>query len=570
GLKLRALHVVNGLHVKATVSVPGETPVVVPASGRSAIRVTEGEIEVSVKVENGPTRTVKFTISDGWKNRILNRSIFILNVEGAAVIIREVAHYSEKPSPDDPYYYRFYVGEPLIKLDKVDYLFTELPKEIQLSSGTSSTKIRVGVVEGEAAKLVEVLHGGLVPPLKIFAFMETHLEILPDNELLLNAYLSLGAAYSIRERCIRFLEKELTRRPVLVNRHRAYQLAVIEEGNIQNLVARYDGFLEKEPADSALLYLRGQLENSVEGAFYYYDKAIAADPKNPFPYFAKSYHLACKGQFDVALKLCGQACALYPGVHSMKDRLDDLRLAVGEFDALEKKMTLQLDREPLQLDPLQKLLEILVTREDITGAKKALNRYSRKLKKQDPYNSAQQVAEGQFALDYLLKDFNAMQTHMAALGDHPNLSSYQRIIYLNRGDMGKLGPVPGKILSIEDIERELDGYTALLYWLGWLEKGNPQEALKWLKWAGKYFRESVHSAEKQVGQWLGKSNGLDIKQLDEVLILPEEKRILYTAFARLYPHQRKKLLARAQKMNYLRRFPYHFLSKTIGRMKRAN
>jgi hypothetical protein len=205
-------------------------------------------------------------------------------------------------------------------------------------------------------------------------------------------------------------------------------------------------------------------------------------------------------------------------------------------------------------------VEVRVAKNNIAGAQKIHKDYKKALRKVFNGKRSQIEVDSQLKLDYLLKDFDAMEKHLADLEDDNKRSTYLKTVYLNRGDMEKLDAIPG-------ITENSDSYSALLYWLGWLEKGNPQKASQWLIQAKEYFQGSSDDEEKQVGQWLEKPSPGFRDQLDELSILPEAKRILYTAFARLYSRERKKMLARAEKMNYLPRIPHHFLAKTIRKMK---
>ncbi len=66
-----------------------------------------------------------------------------------------------------------------------------------------------------------------------------------------------------------------------------------------------------------------------------------------------------------------------------------------------------------------------------------------------------------------------------------------------------------------------------------------------------------------MARWLEKPGPGITAHLDELVLLPELKRVLYAAFSRLYPPEGRRLLARAGKMNYFPSFPYHYIKKLV-------
>lgn len=556
--KQRTLYVVNGLPVNAVFTVPGKEPLVIGPSGRFSIVLKEGEHQASVKIEKQAEKTVKFTLSDGFWARLFKPSTFVFNIEGAAVIIWQKVRYRENPREDDPYHYNIHTGEPLIKIEKgkIDYLFTPLPETITIVSGDFMDKTRLGVLDGKPGNLVWQIIHEMIPPNNVLTYLESHLQINPGDETLPAVYVAVGKYYNASNRCAGFFENELSRRPVLVDWHRYYQELKEEKGESEQLVARYDSFLEQEPGNSALLYLRGRLAENMENAFIYYDKAIAADAENPFPYFAKAYHLDCRGEFSSAWEMAGMAYARHPESHSMKEKYYQLAFAAGKLENLEFELKSRIDRNSTDWDSYPKLVTILAAQNKTEKARRTLEQYQIALRGEykDVSLTKQSEREAQLTLDYLLKDFDAMKKHAAGLEEENSHGMYLSVVYLNRGDMEKLDALP-------EIAESTDGYGALLYWLGWMEKGDPDKAAPWLKQAKEYFQGSSVREEREVGRWLVKPGPGITAQLDEVMILPESKRTLYAAFSRLYPPRGKALLARAEKMNYMPTFPYHFLKR---------
>jgi len=555
------LQVVNQLPADATVTVPGHDPLVIPPGERKLVKVPEGRYDINIQVEKNPSQPVQVDISNKWYERFFSNKLFILNVASAAVIIWEETTYRENPKPNDPYSYRLYVGEPFITIDKVNYKFEPFPETIPLESGDSEIRTRVDIFRAAPNIMAAILVDAKIAPQKILTYLEAHLGIIHEDESLLSTYLILSQTGNALQRALKFLEKDLHQRPVWVEWHRFYQSAREVAGQKDTLISQYDALLQKEPGNSDLSYLRGRLEPNLKSAFTYYDRAIAANSKNSHPYFAKAFHLASNGELAAARELCKTAVRLNPDSPRMNQMLYQLRFALKEYDALEKESMSIISKNSLDWQHFQRLLEIRTAKGDNPGAEKALKNYQQALDKETPQDQFQFKLKSRMQLAYVRGDFNAFAKDAAALEDQSLRSENLQIAYLNLGMMEEAEQLPGK-------NETSDGYTCLLYWLGWLDKGNTRKAAPWLNQAAKKFQASSLD-EKIIGEWLDNQKPVKdlVEQLANLTIDINSTRILYTAFARLYPSMRPQLLPLAEKLNHLYQFPYHFLKKTIDRMK---
>jgi hypothetical protein len=555
------LHVVNQLPADAKVTIPGHDPLVISPGERKIVKVPEGVYGVDIQVEKNPSETVQVNISNKWYERFFSNKLFILNIAGAAVIMWEETTYSETPKPDDPYKYRLYVGESFITIDKVNFKFEPFPETISLESGEPELRTRVDIFRAAPNIMAAILVEADIAPPKILTFLEAHLGIIHEDESMLGTYLILSQRGNELQRALKFLEKELHQRPVWVEWHRFYQSARQVAGQKDKLIAQYDALLKKEPDNSDLLYLRGRLEPGLKSAFAYYDRAIDTNNKNPHPYFAKAFHLAGSGKLAAARELCATAVRLNPNSPRMNQMFFQLRFALKEYDALEKESVSILSKSPLNWQHFQQLLEVLVAKGDNVGAEKALKNYQRAVKKETPGDQYQFELKSRMQLAYVKGDFNAFAKDTAKLEDQSLRSENLQVAYLNLGKMEEAEKLPG-------IKETADGYMCLLYWLGWLDKGNTRKAAPWLHQAVKKFQASSFD-EKIIGELLNNQKAVKnlVNQLAELTIDLNSKRILYTAFARLYPSMRRQLLPLAEKLNHLHQFPYHFLKKTIDQMK---
>jgi hypothetical protein len=555
------LHVVNQLPADATVTVPGHDPLVISPGELKIIKVPEGRYSINIQVEKNPSQPVQVEVSNKWYERFFSNKLFILNAAGAAVIIWEETTFSETPKSNDPYKYRLYVGESFITIDKVNYKFEPFPETISLESGTPEPRTRVDIFRAAPNIMAAILVEANIAPQKILTYLEAHLGIIHEDESLLGTYLILSQTGNDLQRALKFLEKELHQRPVWVEWHRFYQSARQVAGQKDKLIAQYDALLQKEPENSDLLYLRGRLEPGLKFAFAYYDRAIDANSKNPHPYFAKAFHLAGNGELAAARELCDTAVRLNPNSSRMNQMFYQLRFALKEYDALEKESVSILSKSPLDWQHFQRLLEIRVAKGDNAGAAKAVKNYQRAVNKETPRDQYQFKLKSQMQLAYVKGDFDAFAKDATALEDQSLRSENLQVAYLNLGKMEEAEKLPG-------IKETSDAYMCLLYWLGWLEKGNTQKASPWLYQAVKKFQASSFD-EKIIGELLkNQKPGKNlVNQLADLTIDVNSKRVLYAVFARLYPSMRRQLLPLAKKLNHLYQFPYHFLEKTINRIK---
>jgi tetratricopeptide (TPR) repeat protein len=330
----RTLHVVNGYDRPVTVRLESGGAVDVPPHSFRTLSVSEGSHQATVVGTDGmPDRTTDFTITSNFAARLIKDPVFVLNVDGAAVVVYEKAIYREKPVNDDAEAeYKFHVGQPYVAFDDVDYVFKELPKELRVE-GKKATKTRVGFETHDPAG---VMFGA---PDEVTAddrlkFVEAHIQMNPDDEDLMGKYLAYAALTDQSARTMKFFQSGLERRPVRIQWHRAYQAVRSGAGQEAELAAEYRKRVEAEPKNSDWLYLLGRVESDQKTAESLFDRAIAANPKSPYPWFAKSYALRTRGDFTEATKAAAEAHRLAPKDERITDAYYVSRLGAGQVAAL--------------------------------------------------------------------------------------------------------------------------------------------------------------------------------------------------------------------------------------------
>ena len=182
---------------------------------------------------------------------------------------------------------------PFVDFANIDYPFVPFPAQLKVERAKSVTKTRVSLLEFEPQQIFN-LAPGTVPPADQLAFAEAHLEVDPTNKSLLQTYIQAGVGDQQAARVHAFLASGLDKKPVRIDWHRMVQSINPSDEQDEQLRQRYAKWLQKDPSNSAILYLRGRLE-PYEAAMTDYDRAIEADRENPYPWFAKGYQLQMAG-----------------------------------------------------------------------------------------------------------------------------------------------------------------------------------------------------------------------------------------------------------------------------------
>ncbi|MCX7806768.1 MAG: hypothetical protein N3A38_16515, partial [Planctomycetota bacterium] len=404
----RKVHVVNGLDETISVSTDGSGPMTVPPGSALAVSVAEGDHKAVIRGEKadgegGWEETVEFSVRSGWLARFSDRPAWVLNPRGAAVLLHERG--TQKGEPER----RFLFGEKFLKLDGVDYVFSDFHRILP------PRKTRLSMVPVSGGMLPAVM--GAVPPHDRLRLAEHFLGLRPRDEGLVRAYTLTGLAMDDVARCAEFLEKGLHARPVAIEWHRSYQTIRQLQGRTGDLISLYDGMLEKENSNPVLMYLRGRIAQRAEEALAWYDRAIAADPGNPYPLFAKAYHMAGRGEFAAARESCAAVVRLNPAFPGAERLLFDMRFALGEFDALEKDTIRAQESDPSSPELNLRRVAIRIGMGDMSGARKAHEEYCKSVQN-NPRRDAM-CSVSLLNLLYMSGDLDGMVRETSAGGGSP-------------------------------------------------------------------------------------------------------------------------------------------------------
>ncbi len=559
----RTVHLVNGLPVPIVVDVDGGQTITVGGQGHSSLVVAEGPHRAIVREPKVGFEPVEFNLDSNWFLGLFRSPAFVVDPSRSAVVVWQEVVYAAPAANAPDGDSRIHFGEAFVSYPHVDYPFQDFPAQLNMGRSKQLRKTRISLQPGPAENLVAVLFAAPQLAGDALGFTENHLRATPDNLMLLSGYWALARQQNQFERCRDFLTARLPDRPVLVNWHRTYQTIQEQLGGQAELVAQYDAWLAADPNNSALLYLRGRCDPDRGAGLRFFERAIAADPQNAFPRYARSGVLLSRGDFAAAKEAASAACALRPSDPQMKTQLAKIRMALGEYDVLEAEARTALNGNPLSIADQDRLLSVLVAANKLDAAQEAVNTFSVQAATARPQAAPMLTRQVKNTLLYLQGDFQGLLTATAppAEADEAALPRYQAQFELRQA----VEPPAG----IDVLPGEHGGFSLLCQALAWAEQGNAAAAAEAKTKAIEQFRAG-RGDDRRAAEILAKGDAWTEQDLDPLPLDPTHKCMLLTVMAEGSPDRAAPLLDLAQKLNFERQFPYHFLKRTIERLRQRD
>ncbi|HJT34371.1 MAG TPA: hypothetical protein VJ783_20225 [Pirellulales bacterium] len=556
----RTVHLVNGLSIPIVVDVDNGSPVTVGPQGRTSLSLAEGPHRAVVTDPKLGFAPVDFALGSHWFAGLFRSPAFVVDPSRSAVVLWQETVYAAPGAQAPPGQEQTHLGEGFISYPHVDYAFQEFPATLTAKRNQKLRKTRIDLYSAPASTLIAALFAAPNLAGDPLGFTENHLRASPDDLMLLSGYWALARRQNQLPRSRDFLATRLDERPVLVNWHRMYQTVQEELGNDDALLKQYDAWLAADPTSSPLLYLRGRCDADRNAAMQFYQRAIAADPRNPFPHFAASGILLARGDFAAAKAEASSACELRPGDPQMKMHLAKIRLALREFDALEAEARGALQANPLSLADQEQLLAALVAAGKADQAQQALDAFSQQVATMNPQQAPALTQHLRNKLLYFQSDFQGLLAGITPSAD-PSESALPR--YWAEFELRQaVKPPPG----INPIQAEHDGYSLLCQALAWAEQGDAAAAAEAKKQSLDQFRAGRRD-DRRVADILAKGGDWTEQDLANLPLDPAQKTIVLLTMAESSADRAGPLLGLAEKLNFERQFPYHFLKRTIERLR---
>lgn len=557
----RVVHFVNGLAMPIVVEVDNGRTVTVGPQSHAELSMAEGSHRAVVREPLG-FEPVDFQIASHWSVGPFSAPAYVVDPTRSAIMVWEEAVYAVRLEDVPPVESQTRWGEAFVAYPHADYGFQEFPEGFT-SNASSVRKTRLDLVWAPYTDLVAALIAKPDQAGDALSFLESHLKATPHDLALLSGYATLAFRQNQAARCRDFFASRLEERPVLIDWHRTYQTVRENLHEDAEMVEQYSTWLAAEPGNSALLYLRGRCEPNRSAAFALFERAIAADADNAYPRFAEAGILLARGDFAAAKTAAGIACRLRPDNGQMKTHPIQARLALREYDALESEIRAALLDDPVSVTDQERLLAVLAAAGKADQARQAIKAFSEQMMKSDPVNEPAWTRYFNNSLLYFEGDFQGLLAATAAAGDSDELPlpRYWAQFELRQAVKPPAGYTP--------IVADHDGYSLLCQAMAWAEQGNAAAAAEAKAQAIDQFRAGKRE-DQRFAEILAK--GSDWSEAD-VQNLPTDlthKCILLVAMAEKPSRRALPLLDLAEKLNFERQFPYHFLKRTIERLRKRS
>jgi tetratricopeptide (TPR) repeat protein len=546
----RTLHVINACGATTLVQADDQPPVSIDGSGE--LRIAEGPHQIKV---SGPvTKTYDVSLTTPYFERWFRTPVWILNPGGEAVIeaVTHVYSSSSKSPPSARPSRKLFVDD-LIGLENCDYLFEKPPQRIAVQHSTDVVvKLEVNRFEGTDADAFAELAADNHDSAMRFA--ERRLQRSPAEDHLLTAYLSL-ATKADRPKVKALLVSGLERRPVLLSWHRIYQNLGEAEVPESELIARYDKYLEAEPGNAALWYLRGRLETDSYKARPYYTKAKTLDPKLAWPCLALAADAASQARWDDCLVLARKAKELGADQHTVETYLVTARLAKGDALGVLEEYRPRLASTPPNLDVLWDVIDAQILANKTSDVQSAVSTMVNRLPAEMRSQFSPLVQAHSLYQTGNIDQCNALCAQTPLLREAPihadalvAKGNYQAIA--SDTHFTGVWEDPWRALALS-IAFGLDGRTG--------------DADKWRKHAIQKLEE-LTPHDKHAGAILASDTAPSTDVLTRLFLAPSQKALELVALGIRFPAKRAEYFSLAGKLNVRRSPPYQVVHKAISRL----
>ena len=556
----RTLTAVNGFSVPIQVQLDDGAAITLEAQGRQELTVAEGPHHAVVKFGDELLRDNEFNIESSFFGRVFKRPEYILNAAGGAVVVRHDVTYSDKLNANrKPPTLKFHVGDTFLELSDIDFRFQEFPKVIDVKEGVPERKSRVDLLRVDPLSALDIaMRTETFAPEVIVDYLESHLRCTPTEQAFYAPYVSWAVNTHGVARPKAFFAKRLDQRPVNIEWHRTHQeLAKLDHSEVE-LAAQYQKWLDQEPNNSALLYLRGRLEQHPDKAVAFYDQAIAADKTNPFPVRAKGWRTETQGDLAGARRWYEQAHQLAPQDHQTVVQFIAIQFGLRDYPAVEKATATAIETDPFDIEIRDYQFATFMAQGREDKATQSMASLEEAITQQNIDVLVLQIYKISFA--YFKRDYRQIEE---IAGQMPTATGKKYLFQaqLEQGNYTDafVDPPAGLGLGNADVQ--------FLAALAWREKGEVAKSRDSLKAALDQLKAG--SLEDQAAaELLAEPGKVTAARARELMLDSVPKAILLAAIAPDVPAiERKAILDLAEKLNYRPQFPHQFLQRTIAQMK---
>jgi hypothetical protein len=538
----RTLHVVNACGAPVHVQVDDEPAVTVNGLGK--VPIAEGGHTVRLTGAVDETHQVEI-VADGYFGRWFQSPVWVLNPGGEAVLEEVVHVYAVHPRPGSQ---RLMVGRPFFALPNCDYIFEPAPPRMSLSDKTAElVKTEVAWVQGHD---VDAFYSALATDRgAAMDFAERRLKRQPAQAALLKAYLSRASTEDL-PRIRAFLRSGLDARPVNVPWHRAYQTVAEGDTPEAELLALYARFVDADPKNGALLYLRGRIEPDEAKQAAYYRRAIDADDKLAWPWVGLAAQAVTWGRWQEAIDAIVKAKE-----RPIEDTelLDDLshgaRLGAGQAEALAQEYRARLDANTLDPLGLIYLVDALVAAGKADEVEATVAAWEGRFPAEVRAQVGSQLRAYALYQTGKAEECEALCAQTPALHNSPLRA--EALLALGKARQAADDPAFAKVWE--------DPWNALALSVAFSLDGQSDDAARWRDRAREKLRHP------RAADALGATKAPSRETLASVHLRTSEKALLLTALAARFPMKQDEYLGLAATLNIRSPAPYLLVRRAVDR-----
>lgn len=520
----------------------------------SAINLPEGTYSLKVRCDGFLTKNISISIPSSLRDRWLGGKIYIVNPFSSAVIITQTKSYSSaNPGSPTEEKKRYLIGTPFITLDDIDYVFKNPPPFVTADSwdGEVTTRSCIMIQTSPAEFAAFAVTNDEISPTDLMTFLETHMQLSPTNTLLPQLYHSASLQAKEPKRAYEFIRKRLNFRPVNIGVHNVYRQQAETFISPSDLKKKYDQLIKNEPQNSILLYLRGNLCIRARHAFRFFAEAVKQSPENSYSWNGMAYYFLSMGEISKARQAALRSIGNTPTNAPAQQIFYKTLLASEDYDIVRKLLANSIHSNPTNPELYIQKMFVEKAAGNEEAAEDAIDAHTR-MCGSFGRSRDNELWRGKYFFYYSRKDYISAERCAQNIS---NESLRNRLLAR---------------LAIES--REFEKAKALLE----SENCSPYDCLAFIIAFGKENPEIRKSFLQQVVEQLKAGNQVSreiaallqtdrevYEQLLDLLIPPENKRILALYFAMEPSEEQGKLIKLAETLNFDLTFPHHLIKQEI-------
>lgn len=331
----QTIYLVNGMKQAYDVQVNGKKVTLPPLTAITTL-VAQGTVTITSTDPMVPQAKHIAQVHTPFISRPFDDHVFVFNPDQAAVIVKQRAAYASKSWQvnDEPVSNTYLAAQFGYTFTDIDYLFEEMPDSLTVEAGSIKViKYGLTVMTEQSDVKFPILMRYIADDLtseQVTAVLKHRYRFEPENV----QYLEVLYPMIESDEMIALLKPMLSRRPILLESHRYYQIEMAAKREYEQLLTTYEQMLAKEPDNKKLMYLLARTL-----AFKDYARAVslcqqASQGDSPCAYascWLAGDHLE-KGRFHESVKMAELAMEQDQTILGLKEIYFDALMAIGQYD----------------------------------------------------------------------------------------------------------------------------------------------------------------------------------------------------------------------------------------------